>query len=682
MIFSYQWLQSFFKEKLPEPEKLAALLSVHSFEVEEVKKQGSDFALNVNVRPNRASDCFSHWGIAREVAAITNFKIQVPSAKLKELRNIKAEDFVKVTVREPAACPRYSARVLTDVKVGPSPAYLRQRLEICGLQPINNVVDAANYVMLETGQPLHAFDQNKLKKNKIIVRFARKGEKITTLDGQRFPLDEKVLVIADGQDSVAIAGIKGGIKPGIDKNTKTVVLESANFNSRTIRRGSKYLGLKTDASWRFEHGLDLNLTERAINRCAGLIQEVAGAKIASGLIDFSLPKPAPKKIKLNLNYLESLLGIKIPLKQVIKILKSLEFQVSSSGSQELIVQVPAFRLDVSIPEDLIEEVGRLYGYEKIPFLLPQAIIALPERNEDVFWEEFSKDVLKEAGFSEVYNYSFISEETRKLFGFKKQEMVEVENPLSSDYQYLSPSLICNLLKNVFLNLKYFSEFKIFESAKIFRNAGRPIEQKALTGLIARVRDDEKAFYELKGIASALLEQMGISDYHFDDYQPTPETSRTMIWDLTKSAEIKVGGQEIGFLGEISPSLLKILKIKGQVVLFDFNFEALQRIASQEREYLPFSPYPSAVRDLAILVPQKVLVDEVLPIIELAGGELLKDVDLFDIYEGGELPEGSKNLAFHLVYQAEDRTLKAEEVDKIHQEIIKALEKNLGWEARR
>jgi len=677
MLFSYNWLQSFFKKKLPKPEKLAELLTMHSFETtcHQSSVISHQSVLDIAVLPNRGPDCFSHLGIAREIAAITGLRYTGPTCAIKEDKNKKASDFVSVEVKPLQACPRYTARVICDVKVGFSPKWLRERLKVCGLRPINNVVDVANYVMLETGQPLHAFDGEKLLDRKIIVRFAKEGERIVTLDEEKYDLDGNILVIADAKKPVAIAGIKGGKAPEIDLKTKVVVLESANFNSRVIRRGSKRIDLKTDASWRFEHGLDPNLTELAINRAASLIQEVAGGKVAQGLVDFYPKKVLPKRIKLDLDYIERLLGVKIPQKEIKNILKRLNFRLSKVALWKIEVEVPTFRLDVSLPEDLIEEIGRIYGYQKIPACFPIAVLQPPKRNLDIFWEDLTKDILKEVGFSEVYNYSFISEKDREVFKYKNTEIVEVENPTSFDFQYLRPSLIPNLLKNIEKNFRSFAEIKIFELGKIFKKDFK--EKKALTGVITG-----EAFYQAKGVVDLLLNKMGISNVWYDEYQPTSEESKISIWQPKKCAEIKVNHEEIGFLGEISPRVLDSLKIGAKVTVFDIDFEKLSKLASEEHEYQPISRFPSAIRDLAILVPRETRVEEVLNKIETAGGLLIRDIDLFDIYEGEELPAGKKNLAFHIIYQAQDRTLTSKEIDEIQDRIIKVLESVSDWEVRK
>jgi phenylalanyl-tRNA synthetase beta chain len=703
MIFSYNWLQSFFKKQLPGPEKLAELLTLHSFEVKEVKRAGSDFVLDIDVLPNRGPDCFSHLGVAREISAILNYKLQIPNYKPKEDRKLKTKDFLSVEVKPRQACLRYTAKVITNVKVGPSPKWLKDKLEVCGLQSINNIVDIANFVMLETGQPLHAFDLEKLEsansKKKIIVRFAKGRERIVTLDEKTFELNPEILVIADAKRPVAIAGIKGGIMPKIDEKTKIVVLESANFNPGVIRRASQKLNLKTDASLRFEHGIDPNLTEFAINRASFLTQKIANGKVAKGLVDFYSKKVLPKQIKLDLDYTKRLLGLEIPRKEIKSILESLGLKVTETRSltNKILVEVPTFRLDINLPEDLIEEIGRIYGFQRIPSHPPLVSLIPPERNLNIFWEDFVKDVLKEAGFSEVYNYSFISEKMAKIFGYQPKDLIEIENPVSSEQKFLRPSLILNLLKNVKDNKKKFEEIKIFELGKIFQKDS--VEKKALTGLMVRLRspstlslsnglifkkESKETFFELKGVSDLLLNKMGISQIFYDEYEATPDESKISIWHPKKCAEIKVDHQEIGFLGEISPKILDNLGISSQekIVVFDFDFEKLQKLASEEHEFRPLSKYPSAVRDLAILVPPETRVEEILSKIEIAGGSLVRDVDLFDIYEGEELPEGKKNLAFHIIYQAEDRTLSSKEIDGMQEKIIEALEEEPEWQVRR
>lgn len=643
MKISYNWLQDLIKEKLPQPNKLADLLTMHSFETEAVRQAGKDYLLDVDVLPNRAHDCLSFWGIAREIAAITNSKLQIPNYKRIQNPKSKIQSLVKVEVKDKQDCPRYTAAALDNLKVAPSPQWMQERLKVCGLRPISNIVDIANYVMLETGQPLHAFDANKLeakgKVKTIIVRRAKKGEKITTLDNDKYDLDENILVIADEKDPVCIAGIKGGQGPGINGQTKRIILEAANFSPQVIRQGSKQLKLATDASWRFEHQLDPNLTQEAMDMAACLIQDIAGGKTLKGIIDFYPNKIKPRRIKLDLNRVESLLGIKISQKEIKSILTRLGFTVSSDFQ----ITVPTRRLDVTIQEDLIEEIGRLYGYEKIPSQLPNASLIPPERNEDLVYQNKVREILVNLGFSEVYNYSFVNQ----------KEKAEVLNPVSQEQKYLRSNLSINLLKNIEDNKKYFERIRLFEIGKVFiKDKSKIIEKKKL-GVVLFPAD----FYRLKGIIETLLHKLRITDVWYN------ETS-----EGNARAEVRISRDDV--LGWLNDEI------------FELDFDKVVKLATEERIYLPPSKYPAIVRDIAILVGQGVKVVEVLNAINAVGGSLVRDIDLFDIYQGENIPQGEKNLAFHIIYQADDHTLTDKEVNALQEKIIKVLEEEKGWEVRK
>ncbi len=681
MLFSYNWLKDYLKGKTPTPQKLAEILTRHSFEVESVVKKGNDFVLDIDVLSNRAPDCLSHLGIAREIAAILNSELQSPDSKFKEDKKLKARNFVSIEVKNKADCPRYSAKVISGVRVKSAPGWIQERLRACGLQPINNIVDITNYVMLETGQPIHAFDLDKVGK-KIVVRRARKGERIKALDDKTYNLDGDILVIADSKRPIAIAGIKGGERTGIDSKTKKIVVEAANFNQKVVRQGSKKLKLRTDASWRFENGLTPELVDLAQERVAFLIQKIAEGKVAQGLVDFYPKKILPKKINLDLNYVERLLGIKVSKNKVKNILQKLGFKVTETRPPQLKVEVPTRRLDISIQEDLIEEIGRIIGFQNIPSIFPQAALISPKKNEELFWQRNIKNILKEAGFSEVYNYSFMGDKEKGIFGRRKHNLIELANPMSSFNKYLRPSLISNLLRNIKDNLKYFDQIKLFELGKVFIKKQNLWERKMLTGILTREGIKDEGFYELKGIVDSLLAKLGIADVWYDDYRQTPEYSEAEIWHPQKSAEIKSNGEEIGFLGEIHPKVTEILDIKERVFVFDVSFEKLLKLASEEQVYQPISAYPAAIRDLAILVPQGTKVVEILNKMNIGGGKLVRDIDLFDVYSGEGIPQGKENFAFHIIYQARDRTLSSKEIDKVHQRITETLEENPAWEVRR
>lgn len=700
MLFSCNWLQSFFKTRIPEPKKLAKLLTMHSFEVEELKKVESDWTLDIDIMPNRP-DCFSHLGIAREISAITGLKLQPLAIKIKQEKE-KIQKFAQIEIKD-KACKRYAGKILLDIKVNVSPKYIQERLMACGLEPINNIVDAANYVMLETGQPLHIFDFDKIKNvnsksktlnskqflnpkfktlnkiKKIVVRKAKKGEEIDALDNKKYKLDENILVIADSEKSLAIAGIKGGKLAAIDSNTKNIFLESANFDGACIRKASQELKLKTDASFRFEHNIDPNLAEFAIDRLVYLIQETAGGKALEGKLDFYLGKPKTKKIILFLDYANQLLGTNISLKKALATLNSLEIKAIKKQGQKIEAKIPSHRQDLVFAEDLIEEIGRIYGYENILPLFPISVLVPTEKNQEIAWENKIKDILKEANFTETYNYSFIPKKTGDYFNW---QLLGLENPYSKEFYYLRPSLIFNILTNIKKNLKHFSAFKIrlFEIGKTFKKQeGEIIEKKYLAGAVS---GEKQGFFLLKGLIDFLLHSLGISDIYYDEFEATSEQSPQVVWDSFESAEVKANGQEIGFLGKISEQFLEKTGIKESVFCFEINLDLLIKFCQEKTEYFPVSKYPAAVRDIAILVPLEIKAGEVMEKIHKSGGNLIQDIDLFDIYEGETLPQGKKNLAFHIIFQSQEKTLSKEEIDQIQNNIISGLEKMPEWEVRR
>lgn len=677
MKFSYNLLQSFVSSKLPKPEDLMQLIMKHSFEVEGLEKVGSDFVFDINVLPNRAPDCFAHMGMARECAVISGLKLKDVDFSMKEEgSNIK--DSLIIDIKEKKLCKRYTARIVRGIKIKESPKYIKDVLISCGLRPINNIVDITNYVMLETGQPLHAFDYDKLS-GEIIIRRAKDKEEITTLDNEKIVLNKEVLVISDKKEAIAIAGIKGGDKAKIDENTVNIVLESANFDQKMIRKSSRSINLRTDASLRFEHNIDTNLTEKAVNRVAKLVLEVAGGKIDKGIADVSSVNIKSKEVKLNLKKAEKVLGISLDKKKSKEILETLGFEVKGKG-EWFNVKVPSCRMDVEIEEDLIEELGRINGYDKIESTFPETILFSPKRNEDIFWEGRIQDALKAIGLNEVYTYSFIGEKDKEIFSYRNENLVELENPMSVDYKYMRPSLIPNILKVVQKNQANFDNIEIFEIGKIFNSKGKEVKEKRMLSGAIKLKKD--SFYQLKGSIDYLLNGLGLSDIYYDDYQATPDNSNINIWHTGRIAEIKVDGKEIGFLGEINEDILKLMKIKGKVAVFNLEFEKIKELAKEEHHYQEISSYPEAIRDLSIIVPNRIKVVDVLNIINRVGGMIVRDVDLFDIYEGENLEENMKSLAFHIIYQSKDKTLKSEEIDKIQQKIIKELEINPNWKVRR
>lgn len=617
MIFSYNWLQSFFKEKLPKPEKIAELLTMHSFENEYIQKKGNDFLLSIDVLPDRAGDCLSHIGVARELSVLLNQKAIFPKTKTK-----KTSSVFPVKIEDGNDCLRYTAVVLKDVIIEPSPKWLKEKLDACGINSINNVVDITNYVMLETGQPLHAFDYDKVSKG-INVRRAKKNEKISLLGGKDFILNKDILVIADEKNALALAGIKGGRKAEITKETKSIILESANFNHKLISQTARKLNIRTDASIRYEQNIDSNLTEYAINRAIDLI----GVPVDS-FNDIYSKKLKPWNIKIDLNNINNVIGLNIPKKDIINILSKLGFIVKKDMS----VDVPTYRQDVLIPENITEEVGRIYGYDKVPSVLPSFSVPA-EFNNDIYWQNKAKDIMKELGYSEVFNYSFIGDQEKNEFNLNPQE---IKNPVSGYLKYLRPTIVPQLIDNVKENLKYFDKVKIFEIGKVFEKK----EHVCLSGAVSKGNN-------LKSDILALLSSLGIDKAVFG------------------KEEIKIGKDVIGKIG-----------IKAGVTFFEFNFEKIQKNANDIREYKVVSYHPVAIRDISGLIDEAIEIEDIVQTINQI--DLIKSVEVFDVYKGKGVPEGKKSISMHLSLQSQDKTLDPETIDKI---IIK-IKETINWEERK
>ncbi len=682
MVFSYNWLQTFFTRKLPIPKKLAEALESRVFEVENVEKIGKDWKIDIDVLPNRP-DCMSHLGIAREIGAALNLKLKSVSGKLKEDKKIKTSENISVNAESPQDCPRYVAKYLYNVKVSASPKWLKEKLAICGVNSINNVVDAANFVMLELGQPLHCFDFDKIAGSRIIIRRAKAKEKISCLDGKDYVLDRDFLVIADSQKPLAIAGIKGGKGSEIQVQTSKIIIESANFDSHLIRGASRKLNLKTDASWRYEHGLDPNLCEIASQRLAEVIQMVSGAQAADGFVDFYPKKNISKRIKVRRAYIAKLLGAEIPVARINSICKALDLKIVNNGKDALLIEAPTIRTDLNIEEDIIEELARIYGYEKIEPRFPKSILVPPQRNDNFFWGNYIRQYFRNHGFFEQVNYNFIGDKDKELFNFSDNELIELENPLSNEYKYLRPFLAANLLKNVRDNLALDKEVKFFEIGKVFRKEAKNgfidavQSEKYALGILIASRDNKEIFFEAKGMAEALLDSLALPNIEYVE-----QTAAGGFWEENALAHIEVNGEKLGYIGEIKHSILEKMKAPCHAAAIELDFAMIARLATEEGYYEEFSKYPAIVRDISILLPSETRIGDALAQINKAGGQLLKDVELFDIYENEENNSGQKSLAFHLIYQSNEKTLTSEEAEIYQQKIITALEQNKGWKVKR
>ncbi|MFA6338818.1 MAG: phenylalanine--tRNA ligase beta subunit-related protein [Candidatus Paceibacterota bacterium] len=797
MKVSYNWLQTYFKDKLPEPQKIADVLTMHAFEVEEMEKLGNDTILNINVLPDRSHDALSHKGIAKEISTLFDIKIKNDESKEK-FDFISSGKYVQVEIKNPQLCRRYTTAFLKNVKVGPSPVWLRERLEALEQKSINNVVDATNYVMFNVGQPLHAFDASRLSQSdgqfKIDVRNAEDGERIVTLTGEEVLLEKDELIIADGNSNkpLAIAGIKGGKEAEITEDTKDIILESANFEPGNVRVTSKKVGIRTDSSLRFEHGISRELAIVAMNDLINLIKEIAGGEEIEikEVVDYYPAPISPFKVGVSMREINSLLGLELKESEVVDILnrfgfsfekieplkkvfesapkfvgvpykfgasvrvdapnyfdcssfvsylyamvgisiprtsidqyvwsehvskddikpgdlifsntkigkihyETLEFmkgyrveegidhvglylgegkiihstrykdgvvledlekseqfknitgfgRVVNSDEERFVVTVPFERLDIRIKEDLIEEVGRVYGYEKITSKPPRSVSEKPVVNKINYYSELVRNVLTNRGFSEVYTYSFVS-----------SGEIEVQKPLASDKKFLRTNLSQNIKSALDFNLHNapllaLNEIKIFEIGKIFNKEN---ERVSLSVGIAYMKEKKgvKVDEEIKEILEYLIKELSLP-ITASDIDEINKIGGVMELDFEKLIEALPEPKEAKFNSEI-----------------------------KEIKYKPISVYPFMLRDIAVFVPESIKYDEVLSLIKKEATELLININAFDIFTK-KFPDGSAktSYAFHLVFQSYEKTLTDEEIGKIMEGITNALNSNEGWQVR-
>ena len=638
-------------------------------------------------------DLFSHLGIARELAVLTKKKLKQAKLTSKKYTSPKKSWPLKVMVKDTKLCPRYMGVVLNNIKIASSPRWLQSRLRAVGLRPINNVVDITNYVMMEYGQPLHAFDAEKVAGQTIVVRRAKKGETLQTLDGESRKLDDNILVIADKEKPIALAGIMGGANAEINANTKTIIIESANFDPVNTRKAAWQLGLRTEAVTRFEKGLPLPLVELAINRVLELLIKETSAKVASKIIDqksatVSNQLKQKSQLLLDLSYLNKVIGLvfdsevaqtrgELKVKQVNDILKSLGFQVTKSKKDEIKVQVPWYRNDIQIPEDLIEEVARVYGYNNIP---PTPIVgefAPVAISKEDFIEEEIKDVLVGVGFTEVRTYSFYGENTLKRLNLNPDDHIRLANPLNPDQTYLRINLLPNLLRQVRDNLRHQEKFQIFELGSLYLGQkiedGLPAQPKVLAAIIVGKnpkRVDQHIFFQAKGAVEFLLTKLNVN-------------KKAVYTSLEKEqgALLTIEDKPIGKIRVIDEQLKQSFKIKNSdVVAITLDVERLFSLAESVKLYKPIPIYPKVVRDLSMVLAKKINNKQVVDLIKQTNS-LIIQVDLFDIFEDKRFGPDKRSLAYRIIYQSPDRTLKDAEVNRIQQEIIKGLESNLGAQVR-
>ncbi len=640
-----------------------------------------DTILDLDITPNRP-DCLSVIGIAREIAALTGGRLHIPGIQYDERENA-VDSFASVEIAEPDLCPRYCASVLTGIQIGPSPQWLQQRLLASGMRPISNIVDVTNYVMLEYGQPLHAFDCNEVDNRQIIVRRGGDGEIVTTLDGVERTLHRDILVIADKARAIAVAGIMGGAATEITSDTTTVLLESANFNQAVIHEGSISLKLSSEASLRFEKGLSRDLPMVALKRATQMMLELTGAKAAKGIIDIYPGKREEEPIVLSSSEVKRLVGIEMGIDDIIKALECFGFVCRPSESpMKIMVDIPWWRTDISCDADLIEEVARIYGYDNIPTTTLSAQLPIRESIPILPFKQKVRDILVGCGFQEVITYSLTSMEIMRMLSPELRligpQPAKVANPMSREQEYLRTTLRAGLLSVIARNQRYQQKgVRVFELGRVFipRKRDLPYEKEVLCAMIGGLqrelfwrREEEPIdFFIAKGVAETLLSRIGLvaSFLPADDESLYPG----------RTASMTIGNEVVGVVGELHPKVLNAFELTEATYLIEFDIEKLMSLVSGDYKYKTISRYPSIVRDLALLVDKQITYQQVYAIIR--DSPLITHVGLFDLYFGKQVPAGKKSLAFRITYQSESHTLVDEEVDEVQRHILDRLAKELG-----
>lgn len=649
-----------------------------------------DVALDVSITPNR-SDCLSMTGMAREIAAITGGKVRYPSIKFEE-KGENTDALTSVKILDSNLCPRYTARLIKDIEIRPSPAWMRMRLEAVGLRAINNIVDVTNFVMMECGQPLHAFDFRFLEEERIVVRGATEGEEFVSLDEKTRTLSARTLMICDGVKPVAVAGIMGGLNSEVKDDTKDILLESAYFNPSSIRRSARSMGMSTDAAFRFERGIDPEGVVNALNRAAQLITDLSGGYMCRGYID-----EYPRKIKtvrdisLRPERVNRILGTQISTGEMKDILEGLEMTVKEGREGGYLVTPPTFRVDISREIDLTEEIARIHGYEDIPVSLPGLSAGKGVSNDKRTLENRIRTIFNGYGYSEVINYSFTTPASVNILDLGKGDaecrLIKLEDPLGEDMSVMRTGLVYGLLETMKKNISAGNrDLRIFEMGKVFTDIGKelPVENEMIGGLITGSRYDrswhfddglQSDFYDLKGCVENLFDALRIRDARFNSDCDRP------FLHPGRSCYVMSGGKTVGFLGEVHPDVLDKMDIKEKAVVFELDLQSIASLPCKEMIYRDIPKFPSTSRDVAFVVDRKV---EGRYILDLALGErenLLEYMNIFDVYVGKGILDGMKSLAVRFIYRSATKTLTEDEVNEVHGRLVERIIKHTGAKIR-
>ncbi len=628
------------------------------------------------ITPNRP-DCLSILGMAREAAAVFSDTIKYPSTDIKHNTD-DINDYISVQIEKPELCKRFTVKAIKDIVIRQSPWWLQKRLMASGVRPINNIVDITNYVMLEYGQPLHAYDLRYVSGNKIVVDTASDSQKFTTLDGVERQLNSKMLMINDAKEAVGLAGVMGGLNSEIKDDTVSILIEAANFDADNVRATSKKLGLRTEASSRFEKGVDTNLTLDAVNRACKLIEELEAGTIIAGTIDVYPKTEEPRRIKVRPDRINALLNTNMSTDELADLYKRLEMEVDLGDGADLYVQPPTVRLDLKEEVDLLEEAARIYGYDNLDATIPKGYTQ-GGNSSKLDFQNMVKEVLAASGLNEIQTYSFASPKGADMIELPeasiKRNFIKLINPLGEENSIMRTTLIPNMMETLIINYnRNINRAAAYELGRIFLPSDTELPNEAIS-LVLGAYGQKNDFYMLKGIVETLLDKIGIKGAEYE-----PEANHS-TFHPGRCANILYKNEYLGIIGEIHPDVAENYDISARVYICELDFESILLNADTEKIYSPLPKYPAMDRDMAIVVEEKVYVREIEKIILENGGKILENVELFDIYRGKQVKEGHKSIAYSLTYRNAEKTLTDGEVNRVHSRIIKALKEKLGAELR-
>jgi phenylalanyl-tRNA synthetase beta chain len=681
MKFSYTWLRELVPGLKMDVTTLAQQITMKTAECEGVHDPGAFAGASVaavasaeNSEPDsiieidnksltNRPDLWGHLGMAREVAAIAGLSVADP---VEDLPTAASKGDLSISIEDSNLCARFSGQRVENVKVAPSPLWMQYRLNSLGVNPINNLVDVTNYVLCELGQPMHAYDADLLG-DTIVVRAAHKGESILALNGEKYSLSPEDIVIADAEKPVGIAGIIGGNDTAIRAATKRIVLEAASFPAAQVRKSSSRLKLRTDASMRFEKGQDPENTVRALARAVELLKQISPGSQAAPPIDVYARKSTPPKIQLDIDWAERKLGRKLSTDEVINIFKSLVFGVEQLGQRKLLLTVPSWRAtkDISIPEDLVEEIGRMVGYASIVPQAPAVLAAPTPRNLDHEQHRAIRAAMVGQGFTEVSNYSFISDADAAMFGYSTEKFLQVANPIIADQKYMRPALLPGIRRNLADNSRYFTDFRLFEIGRAYGKTTDSVPAER-THLMA-------AIYGRETTGANLLEMKRVTQYLVAGCTVIPAKAHSKTMHPERAAHVEIGGQRVGNLYELHPSLLD----RGRAAILDLDLDALQALPSQRQAYRQLRRFPTSSFDLSIVAPAHTLVADLENKLRHFAGDGLVSLQFLLIFP---LPPDKKSVSFRLTLGADDRTLNTEEVTHTRERVVEGI-KSAGYDLR-